>query len=336
MTWEVSVLTITHERNRTTAVRLCISTLLLFLLLGCSSLSGYTAPPVTGPVSAPQQVRLISETQAAVLGVVEGITEYLPVSSTGHLLLAQHFLGITGNGEEQEASIDAYLVIIQFGAILAVLLLYFGRVRQVFAGIAGRNRDGLRLLGNLVVAFLPAMIIGLLLEKKIKTILFGTWPVVIALAAGGLVILAVVWKRRRSDPSSGLTLEQLTVGGALVIGLLQCVAMWPGTSRSLMTILGGLAVGMSMGAAVEFSFLLGMITLSAATAHDVLKYHQGLVQNLGTVSPVIGLIFAGLAAFVAVRWMVGYLNRHGLALFGYYRIALAVVVLILLATRMIA
>jgi undecaprenyl-diphosphatase len=286
--------------------------------------------------STPEKAHLISKKQAVVLGIVEGLTEYLPVSSTSHLILAQHFMRIKGMTKAQTDSIDAYLVIIQFGAILAVLLLYFGRVRQVFSGLVGRNPNGLRLFVNLIVAFLPAVVIGLLFESKIKEHLFGIWPSIIAWGVGGLVILYMAWRQRKGEGKEGIALDQLAITGALMIGLLQCVAMWPGVSRSLATILGGLLVGMSMSAAVEFSFLLGMLTLTAASLHDFMKYHHVISHNLGIINPLIGMVFAGVAAFIAVKWMVGYLNKHGLALFGYYRIALAVVVLGLVLARVLS
>ena len=134
----------------------------------------------------------------------------------------------------------------------------------------------------------------------------------------------------------GNALEQLTPKQALIIGLMQCVAMWPGVSRSLATILGGMLVGMSAIAAVEFSFLLGMVTLSAATLHDAYKYHDAIANTLGVVNPLIGFVVAGISAFLAVKWMVDYLNRRGLGVFGYYRIAAGIVVIGLLTTGWLA
>lgn len=310
-----------HRRS----VRLAV---LALLILGSVLVGAAASLPSDAAGVPPGKTWLISKTQAAVLGVVEGVTEYLPVSSTGHLLLTQHLLGIAGQDASQQRSLNAYLIIIQFGAILAVLLLYFGRVRQVFAGFLGRNPDGLRLAGNLVMGLLPAAVVGVLLEKRIDALFdhYAVQATAFALFAGGIVILWVARRRRSADPLAGLTVDQLTLVQALVIGGMQCLAMWPGVSRSLATILGGLLVGMSMGAAVEFSFLLGLITLTAATVVKM-RHVQGIVDDLGITAPLIGIAFAGLAAFVAVKWMVGYLNRHGLELFGYYRLALAAIVL---------
>ncbi len=272
--------------------------------------------------------------QAMILGVVEGLTEYLPVSSTGHLLLAGRLMGI---GESRSASVeerqntqdavDAYTICIQAGAIIAVLGLYFSRVKQMLRGLAGKDPDGSRLLANVAAGFIPAAVIGLLFNRIIKAYLFGLWPVVTAWFVGGAAILAVGWRNRtnRGPVHEGLSLEELTWRMALVIGFAQCIAMWPGVSRSLVTIVGGLIMGLSLPAAVEYSFLLGVVTLGAATAYDALKHGQMMMQAFDLLPIAAGLLFAFLSAVASVKWMVSYLNRHGLAVFGYYRIALALV-----------
>ena len=266
--------------------------------------------------------------QALILGLVEGLTEYLPVSSTGHLLLAQRLMGI-----ESSTASDAFAICIQAGAILAVLGLYRQRVAQMMMGAVGRNKAGQRLLINLLSAFIPAAVLGLLLEKPIKRYLFagdewGLWPVVAAWFVGGLAILLVSLARRRRGTSTttGFDLEQLTIRMALIVGLAQCIAMWPGVSRSLITIVGGVLVGLSLPAAVELSFLLGVITLTAATAYDALKHGPEMLATYGATPLLIGFGAAWLSAVLAVKWMVGYLKTHGMEIFGWYRVALAVVV----------
>lgn len=253
--------------------------------------------------------------QALLLGIVEGVTEYLPVSSTGHLILAQRLMGI-GEGE----AADAFAICIQAGAIVAVLGLYRRRVARVAKGLLGRDPEGLRLAVRLLTAFAPAVVLGLLFEKRIKEHLFNLPAITAAWLVGGVAILAV--SRRKRTESAGGALEDLSPAGALTVGLFQCVAMWPGTSRSLVTILGGLAAGLGVGAAVEFSFLLGVVTLSAATAHDVMKHGQALAAAYSWPSLALGFASAALAAAVSVTWMVSYLRRHGLALFGWYRVGL--------------
>lgn len=262
--------------------------------------------------------------QALILGIVEGVTEFLPVSSTGHLLLAERALGI----ERSEAA-DAYAICIQSGAIVAVLGLYRERVAQLALGLAGRDAAGRRLFGQLVVAFLPAAVLGLLFEKKIDAVLFGLWPVVAAWAAGGCAIL--VWRGRGGTRS----LAEVDTRTALLIGLAQCLALWPGTSRSLATILGALALGLSMPAAVEFSFLLGLETLGAATAYKGLKHGAEMVHAFGAAPLVLGFVAATISAAVSVKWLVGWLQSHGMEVFAAWRLALAVIVAGLLASGLL-
>jgi undecaprenyl-diphosphatase len=285
----------------------------------------------------------MTNTQAMVLGVVEGLTEYLPVSSTGHLLLAQRIMGIdrgesvaAGDRQRQKEAADAYAICIQAGAIIAVLGLYFRRVVQMVMGLFGRNPVGFRLLINVSAGFLPAAVLGLIFNSHIKEYLFGPWPVVAAWLAGGLAILAVS-SRNRHDRTVrvGDSLEDLAWKMALIIGFAQCIAMWPGVSRSLVTIVGGMLVGLSLPAAVEYSFLLGVVTLGAATAYDSLKHGQAMLQTFDVQALATGLLFAFIAAVVSVKWMVAYLNSHGLAIFGYYRVILAVVTAALLTTGVI-
>ncbi len=283
-----------------------------------------TAAPVEAPRSA------MSVPQALVLGIVEGVTEFLPVSSTGHLTVVQDLLGLWATPEEKNAS-DAYAICIQLGAIIAVFLVSWGRIKAMVRGIFGADREGLRLFGNVVVAFIPAAIIGLALEKTIKQHLYGVWPVAAAWLVGGLFILLVL-TRLRAD---GKGIEGLTWQTALVIGCAQVVALWPGVSRSLVTIAGGMFVGLSVGAAVEFSFILGLVTLGAATIYEGVKLGPMIVHAFGWASPVIGLVAAAVSAFLAVRWMVEYLRTRSLAIFGWYRIAIAVIAGILVLTRVI-
>jgi undecaprenyl-diphosphatase len=258
--------------------------------------------------------------QALVIGVVEGLTEYLPVSSTAHILLAQRALGV-----EQSEAADAYAICVQAGAILAVLGIFARRVGQMFRGLAGRDPAGLRLAVNIVIAFLPAMVFGLLLNKRIKEHLFHLWPICIAWCVGGVVILVFCYATRRRL-TTGRDVTELSIAGALAIGLLQCLGMIPGTSRSLVTILGGLLVGLGMEAALEFSFLLGLVTLTAATVHDACKHGAAMRAAYEPLPLLVGFAAAALAAAAAVLWMLHYLRRRGLEVFGYYRIVLAAVV----------
>jgi len=279
--------------------------------------------------------------QAIVLGVIEGITEYLPISSTGHLLVAQHLMGIDEGGNAGKAASDTFAICIQGGAILAVLGLYYSRVLQMIRGVLGQDAEGLKLAISIVIGFLPAAVIGVLCNDWIESKLFGMWPIVFAWVTGGiLIIAATTWRKRSRTDGGGMELMELTWKMALIIGLMQCVAMWPGTSRSLMTIVGGLLVGLSVKAAVEYSFLLGVLTLTAATAkkavwkvhdldaeYDVWLGGTKLMWNhYGAVPLLLGIIAATVSAAFAVKWLVSYLQSHGLAVFGWYRIILGLAV----------
>ena len=259
--------------------------------------------------------------QAMLLGIVEGVTEYLPVSSTGHLILTQRLLNIPA-----DQAAGAYAVCIQGGAILAVLGLYRAQVKRMLMGLLGRDRAGLALTGNIVVAFLPAAVAGLLFGALIEEYLFGLWPIIGAWFVGGLAILLVSGRQRLGRPeevADNTGLEMLNWRMALVIGAAQCLALWPGTSRSLVTILAGSLAGLSLSSAVEFSFLLGVLTLTAATGYKAMQGGWLMVQAYGWHTMLTGFFFATVSAALAVKWLVGYLNRHSLSIFGTYRIALA-------------
>ena len=275
--------------------------------------------------------------EAVILGLVEGVTEYLPVSSTGHLILTSALLGL--DGPEVKRSIDAFNIVIQGGAILAVVGLYWARVKQMIAGGLGLIRigkgdpAGLRLGIQLLVAFMPAVILGLLFNDVIEERLFHAWPVLGALAAGGVYMIALDRWRKKSTREHTLEIEGLTIPKALCIGFMQTVAMWPGTSRSMMTITGGVLVGLKPRAAAEFSFLLGLPTLGGACVYSLYKNiteskelgEPNMFELLGWTPVLIGVIVATVSAAIAVRWLVGFLNTHGLAPFGWYRLVLCAV-----------
>lgn len=269
--------------------------------------------------------------QAAILGLVEGITEYLPISSTGHLILVAGLMGLDDT-PEQKAAVDAFNIVIQGGAILAVLGLYWPRVLKMIRGVLGMDAEGLRLALNILIAFFPAAVLGVLLNDLIESWLFHAGPVLAALALGGIYMMVLDrWKvkpgREGGEHQTGKDLTELGWRGALAIGLMQCVAMWPGTSRSMMTITGGVIVGMKPREAAEFSFLLGLPTLGGACVYRLLKDMNGdgpgMFAVIGAMPIVIGMAVATVSAVVAVRWLVAFLNRHGLTPFGWYRLGLA-------------
>jgi undecaprenyl-diphosphatase len=270
---------------------------------------------------------VITPLYAVILGVVEGLTEFLPVSSTGHLILAAHGMGLNLD----DPGVQAFQIVIQAGALLAVIGIYMKSIRAMVAGAFGRDRDGLRLAVQLIVAFLPAAVIGLLAGDFIHAHLFGARPVVAALAAGGVAMLLIErWRVRRLHGHEGRALTEMTWKLALIVGCAQCVAMWPGTSRSMMTIVAALLLGFSPRAAAEFSFLLALPTLGAATAYDMLSKGGAVLHASGVVGLALGLIVSCIVAWLAVKGLLAYLTKHGLAVFGWYRLALAAVVLLLL------
>ncbi len=278
------------------------------------------------PVADRSRVTIL---QAIILGLVEGVTEYLPVSSTGHLILVAWLLGLSEDAAKK-AAVDSFNIVIQGGAILAVLGLYRARVAAMVKGLSGANHAGLMLFLKLIVAFLPAAVLGLMFNKAIKERLFLPIPVLMALGGGGVLLLVLSpWihtlvgrERDEKDDFSMLSFQH-----ALAIGFMQALAMWPGTSRSMVTILGGMLFGLSPRRAAEFSFLLGLPTLSAACAYEIFKQRHDLgvrIDELGGPAPiVIGLAVAAISAAFAVKWLVGYVSRGGFAVFGWWRVAVA-------------
>jgi undecaprenyl-diphosphatase len=256
---------------------------------------------------------------AAFLGLIEGLTEFIPVSSTGHLLLAGHFLGFESAGRSFE-------VVIQLGAVLAILTIYAARLWAVFAA-APHDPAARRFILSVLVAFLPAVVIGVMAHGFIKEVLFET-PMLIAtmLVLGGIVLLFV--DRMAPEPRHEDAMR-FPLPMALAIGFIQCLAMIPGVSRSGATIVGALMLGASKRAAAEFSFFLSMPTMAGAFSYDLYKNRDVLdASALGEIA--VGFVMAFLSAVIVVRWLLGYVSRHGYALFGWWRIIVGGVVLALL------
>ncbi|HEX5392017.1 MAG TPA: undecaprenyl-diphosphate phosphatase [Rhodocyclaceae bacterium] len=259
---------------------------------------------------------LINLLHALILGIVEGLTEFLPVSSTGHLILAGDLLGF--NDEKGKL----FEIVIQSGAILAVMWEYRVRIFRAIAGF-GREREATRLVINLIVAFVPLAVLGLLFGKTIKAHLFNAPMVATAFIVGGLFIL---WAEKRTHRIRVETVDELDVIDAFKLGLAQALALIPGTSRSGATIIGGLFFGLSRRAATEFSFFLAIPTLFAATAYSLYKERALLnADDLGMW--VVGFVAAFVSAFLCVRWLLRYISSHDFTLFAWYRIAFGLAVL---------
>jgi len=256
-----------------------------------------------------------------VLGIVEGLTEFLPVSSTGHLIVAGSLLGYTG----EQAKV--FEIVIQAGAILAVCWEFRARLFRVVRGL-GRDRVANRFVLNLLVAFLPAAILGLAFSRFIKASLFAPVPVAMAFVIGALVIL---WaeRRQRARPETVRIddVDDMRVGDALKVGCAQALALIPGTSRSGATIIGGMLFGLSRRAATEFSFFLAIPTLLAACAYEAVK-NRHLLHAAALPAFAVGFIAAFVSAFVCVRWLIRYVSHHDFTPFAWYRIVFGVVILV--------
>jgi len=262
---------------------------------------------------------------ALVLGVVEGLTEFLPVSSTGHLVIAERLLG---GGAAGNASFD---IVIQLGAVLAVLLHYRGLLVDRARGVLRQDPVAIRLAVALAIAFTPVAVIGLLVRHAVKEHLFGLVPVAGALIVGGILMI-VVERWLRAHPTREVLdgLEHVTPERALLIGLGQCAALWPGTSRSMATIVTGQLTGLSTSTAAEFSFLLALPALGAATVFEGWKARHELLAGGGGVPLLVGLVVSFFVAWWALASFLAYVKRHGVEPFGYYRVVLGVAVLLFL------
>jgi len=264
---------------------------------------------------------IILALKAIIMGLVEGFTEFLPISSTGHLILAGSLINFTGEVAK------VFEIAIQAGAILAVMWEYRVRIGTVLGGLASDKRQQ-KFVVNLVVAFLPAAVLGLLFSKAIKAHLFAPVPVALAFIVGALVIL---WAERRHKVVEGShridTVDEMSMVDAFKVGCAQCFALIPGTSRSGATIIGGMLFGLSRKAATEFSFFLAIPTLLAATVYSVVKARHDLHA---TDLPLflIGGVAAFVSAFLCVRWLLRFISTHDFTGFAWYRIVFGIVILV--------
>jgi len=263
-------------------------------------------------------VDLLLALKAAIMGVVEGLTEFLPISSTGHLILAGSLLDFTGERAK------VFEIAIQTGAILAVIIVYWQKIRDTVVALPS-SRQAQRFALNVLVAFLPAVVLGLLFGKAIKAHLFNPLVVATTFILGAFVIL---WAERRPASATRIhSVDEMTPWDALKVGLAQCFAMIPGTSRSGATIIGGMLMGLSRKAATDFSFFLAIPTLIGAGVYSLYK-DRALLTAADVPLFAIGLVFAFLSAWVCVRWLLRYIASHSFVPFAWYRIAFGLVVLL--------
>lgn len=256
--------------------------------------------------------------KAAVMGIVEGLTEFLPISSTGHLILAGALLDFN----DEKAKV--FNIAIQTGAILAVILVYWQKIRSTVAGL-GSQPQARRFALNVIVAFIPAVVLGLLLGKAIQAHLFTPVVVATTFILGGFVIL---WAEKR--PPSAVRIQEaddMRWTDALKLGLVQCLALVPGTSRSGATIIGGMLLGLSRKAATDFSFYLAIPTLIGAGAYSLVK-ERAQLSTADLPMFAVGLLFAFISAWFCVRWLLRYISTHSFTPFAWYRIAFGILVLL--------
>jgi undecaprenyl-diphosphatase len=262
-------------------------------------------------------VDIVLLAKAAVMGVVEGLTEFLPVSSTGHLILAGSLLGF------DDAKAKVFDIAIQTGAILAVIIVYWQKIRDTLVALP-TEKQAQRFTLNVLVAFLPAVVLGLLFGKAIKEHLFTPAVVASTFILGGFIIL---WAERRQQATVRVhEVDQMTWQDALKVGLVQCLAMIPGTSRSGATIIGGMLLGLSRKAATEFSFYLAIPTLIGAGAYSLFK-ERALLSMADLPLFAVGFVFSFIFAWLCVRWLLRYISTHSFTPFAWYRIAFGIVVL---------
>jgi undecaprenyl-diphosphatase len=278
---------------------------------------------VPHPTAAGSSMDLLLALKAVLLGIVEGLTEFLPISSTGHLIVAGSLIGFdTAVGKERA---DTFEIAIQTGAMFAIIWEYRTRLARTLAGMAS-EAAAQRFAVNVAVAFMPAVVLGLLFAKAIKHYLFFPVPVATAFVVGGLIIL---WVERRSTAVTPRvqTVDDMTPLDALKVGLMQCFALIPGTSRSGATIIGGMLMGLSRKAATEFSFFLAIPTLIGAGIYSMYKQRDALVAAdvpLFGVGTIVSFVFA----LLCVRWLIRYISTHSFAAFAWYRIFFGGVILL--------
>ena len=263
---------------------------------------------------------LILALKAIIMGLVEGFTEFLPISSTGHLILAGSLLNFTGE------KVKVFEIVIQAGAIFAVCWEYRLKIGSVLAGLSSDGKSQ-KFAMNLVVAFLPAAALGFLFNKAIKAHLFSAIPVALAFIAGGLIILWVERRHKKSAVAPRIySVDDMTPMDALKVGCAQAIALIPGTSRSGATIIGGMLFGLSRKAATEFSFFLAIPTLLAATVYSLYK-ERALLSAADIPLFGIGAVAAFVSAFLCVRWLLRYISSHDFSVFAWYRIVFGLVII---------
>ena len=258
--------------------------------------------------------------KAALMGIVEGLTEFLPISSTGHLILVGGLIDFTGEKEK------VFGIAIQTGAMLAVIWQYRVKLTHTIVGLFS-DPVAQRFVRNILIAFIPAVVLGLAFGSMIKAHLFSAVPVALAFIIGGFIILIVEKRGETKGHVRVNHVDDMTAKDALYLGLLQCLALIPGTSRSGSTIIGGMAIGLSRKCATEFSFFLGIPTLIGAGAYSIWQ-ERNILQVSDTPLFLVGLVFAFISALICIRWLIHYVSSNSFKPFAWYRIGFGIIVLL--------
>ncbi|WP_428864880.1 undecaprenyl-diphosphate phosphatase [Clostridium sediminicola] len=276
--------------------------------------------------------------KAVIIGIVEGFTEFIPVSSTGHMIIIGHLIGFVGNSDPtslySKEFTDMFEVVIQLGAILAIVVLYWGKIMDTLKNFSPKHKNsGLIFWLKIIVASLPAAVIGLKFDDLIKAKLFHALPVTLALLIGAIWMIYAENKFRGKSVTK--LIDDISFKQALIIGCFQCLAMWPGMSRSASTIIGGWIVGLSTVAAAEFSFFLALPVMVGASLLSFIKM-QITLNTIQIIALTAGFIVSFIVALVVVDKFIGYLKKKEMKVFAYYRIIVAVLLFVLFFTKVIS
>lgn len=272
--------------------------------------------------------------KAIIMGIVEGITEFLPISSTGHLIIVGQLIGFHDLINDHDWFVKLFEVVIQLGAILAIAVLYWDKIRKSFSNLKP-SQWGFKLWFNIILAFIPAGVFGLLLKSKIDKYLFTSLSVAFAMVVGGILLIIIENKYRKKNTIKDI--NNINGKQSVLIGLFQCLSLWPGMSRSASTIMGGWIAGLSNEAAAEFSFFLAIPTMIAASGWDLIK-NRHEVANLSSIYVIalgLGFVVAFIVALLVVEKFIDFLKKKSMRVFGVYRIIVGIVLLILICTKVI-
>lgn len=270
--------------------------------------------------------------KAIIIAIVEGITEFLPISSTGHMILVGDLIKFNGSDFS-----DMYEVVIQLGAILAVVVLYWAKIREMIVSFFKLQKKGIRFWLNIIVATIPAMIMGFALNKIIKQYLFNSKTVIIGFVVGGILLIVIENNFRKRENSNTVVrkLEDISYGQAFKVGLFQCLAMWPGMSRSASTIMGGWVAGLSTTVATEFSFFLAIPVMIGASGLELKKFDFSSVAANEKIALAVGFVVAFITALLVVDRFIAFLKKKPMRTFAIYRLSVAAIFIILVALNVI-